>query len=180
MQQMQAQLQQMQAVANDAQQIAAAQQNVQQGAQQAMAGANGQPGQGGQGQGQGGGQGQWGAAPNPQQGGGGGGQQPGQGGQGGGKGFGSPGTKAEAPYTLKQEVDTSDRIDSGKLLATTFVKASALKGENKLELKQIAANAEKDETDEIDQDRISRQAQGVVREYFKTMENDAAQPTTQP
>jgi hypothetical protein len=144
-----------------------------------MAGANGQPGQGGQGQGQGGGQGQWGANdPNQQQQPGGGGQQPGQGGQGGGKGFGSP--KAEAPYTLKQEVDTSDRIDSGKLLATTFVKASALKGENKLELKQIAANAEKDETDEIDQDRISRQAQGVVREYFKTMENDAAQPATQP
>jgi hypothetical protein len=60
------------------------------------------------------------------------------------------------------------------------VKASALKGENKLELKQIAAAAEKDETDEIDQDRISRQAQGVVREYFSTMQKDAEAPSTQP
>jgi hypothetical protein len=182
MQQMQAQLQQMQAVSSDAQQIAAAQQNVQQGAQQAMAGANGQAAQGGQGSGNGqGGQGQWPSNNNNQQqpGGGGGQGQQGPAG-GGGKGFGSPGTKAEAPYTLKEEVDTSERIDSGKLLATTFVKASALKGENKLELKQIAAAAEKDETDEIDQDRISRQAQGVVREYFSTMQKDAEAPSTQP
>jgi hypothetical protein len=174
MQQMQQQLQQMQAVAGDAQQIAAAQQGLQQGAQQAMNGANGQPG--GQ---DGGGQGQWGAADgqNPPQGAG----QPGPGNnKGGGKGFGGAGDKAEAPYTLKQEVDTSERIESGKLLATTFVKASALKGENKLELKDIAANAEKDEADEIDQDRISRPAQGVVREYFNTMERDASAPATQP
>ena len=173
MQQMQAQLQQMQAVASDAQQISAAQQGVQQGAQQAMAGANGQPDQAG-------GQGQWGAGdPNQQQPGGGGGQGPGNN-QGNGHGFGGGGTKAEAPYTLKQEVDTSERIDSGKLLATTFVKASALKGENKLELKQIAAAAEKDEADEIDQDRISRQAQGVVRQYFNTMQQDAEASATQP
>jgi hypothetical protein len=188
MQQMQQQLQQMQAVASDAQQIAAAQQNLQQGAQQAQNNANGQPGQGaapgggqpGQGNQPGGG-GQWpGNGGNQQANGGGGGGQ-GQGQQpGGGQGFGSPGAKAEAPYTLKQEVDPSERIDSGKLLATTFVKASSLKGENSLELKQIAAAAEKDQTDEIDQDRISRQAAGVVKQYFNTMEKDADQATTQP
>jgi hypothetical protein len=172
MQQMQAQLQQMQAVASDAQQIAAAQQGIQQGAQQAMNNANG--GQGGQDRGQG----QWGADANsPPPGAAGKGQ--GQGG-GGGQGHGPDGVKAQAPYTLKQEVDPSERIDSGKLLAATFVKASALKGENKLELKQIAVAAEKDETDEIDQDRISRQAAGVVREYFNTMQKDAEAPATQP
>jgi hypothetical protein len=189
MQQMQAQLQQMQAVASDAQQIAAAQQNAQQGAQKAMdaasansnpgssasasgaQGANGQPGQSNSGQGQWPGQ--------PQQPGGQGGN--GQGGNGqGGHGFGGEGAKAEAPYTLKEEIDPSERIGTGKLLATSYVKAGVLKGENKLELKQVAAAAEKDEADEIDQDRISRQAQGVVREYFNTMQKDADAPATQP
>ncbi|MBV8780048.1 MAG: hypothetical protein JO353_01510, partial [Phycisphaerae bacterium] len=51
------------------------------------------------------------------------------------------------------------------------------KGESKAQLKDVAASAIKDPTDEIDQDRISRQAQSVVRKYFNSMEQDA---TTQP
>ena len=175
MQQMQQQLQQMQAVAADAQQIAAAQQAAQNGAQQAMNGANaGQAGNGGQP----GGNGQWpgnnggqvgGPPPNGQwQGGANNGLAPNNGGQGAGDRSG----KAYAPYTVKAEVSPSQDIETGRLLASTFVKAGTVKGESKEQLKEVAASAMKDATDEIDQQRVSRQAQKVVREYFSSMQKD--------
>lgn len=178
MQAMRQQLQQMQAVANDAQQIRAAQgqcQAAQANAQDALNGAQG-AGQNGAGQGQ------WGN--NPIQGNGQQGQWNGQAGfagpNQGGIGAGDRNYKQQAPYTVKQEVSQSQEDEQGKVLASTFVKDNRpIRGESKITLKDVAAAAQADQTDEVDNERISPQAQRVVREYFGSMEREAA-PSTQP
>ncbi|CAN5438721.1 hypothetical protein BH09PLA1_BH09PLA1_19380 [soil metagenome] len=187
MQQMQQQMQQMQAAAQDAQQIAGAQQAAQNAAQQAMDAMNGQ-GQNGQQQGQGNqpGQGQnpGGGDPNqPWNGQANDGMQPNNGGQGAGDRSG----KKQAPYAVKPEMSPSIDDEKGKILASTLVKGAALKGESKEQLKEVVENAIKNSADEIDQDRVSRQAQRVVRDYFSSIQNDtatagagAAAPTTAP
>lgn len=191
-QQMQQQLQQMQADQQAAQQMKAAQANAQQAMNQAMNGLNGQQGQ------QGGQQGQQGQADGKDGGQGNNGGQPkdgwgqNQGGQGGGnpnqpwngqnapagpnnggQGMGDRNYKAPAPFTVKQEVSQSQDDEKGKLLASTLVKAGSIKGESKAELKNVAESAEKQMTDEVDQDRISRQARNVVKGYFGSMQQDA-------
>jgi hypothetical protein len=185
MQQMQQQLGQMQAIAQDMQQIQAAQQNCQNAAQQAMNGMNGQAGNQGQ---QGGQQGNWqgqGAADlkgmNPNQ------QWNGQANDGmmpnqGGIGAGDRSAKEQAPYAVKPEMSPSLDDDKGKVLASTLVKASSIKGESKEALKEVSEAAIKEAAEEVDQDRVSRQAQRVVREYFGSMQKDAetASPTTAP
>lgn len=168
MQQMQQQLQQMQAAAQDAQQVAAAQaaaQAAQNAAQQAM-GGGGQAGQQGQGQGM------WNPNANIQ------GQNnqafngqnapagPNQGGQG----AGDRTYKSPAPYSTTPEMSPSQDDEKGRILASFFIKDNnPNKGSSTETLKEVAERALNEQTDEIDQDRVSRQAQGVVKEYFGTM-----------
>lgn len=186
---MQQQMQQMQAAAQDAQQIAGAQQAAQNAAQQAMDAMNGQQGQNGQQQGQGNWQGKGqnqpgGGDPNqPWNGQANDGLQPNNGGQGAGDRSG----KQQAPYAVKPEMSPSIDDEKGKILASTLVKGAALKGESKEQLKDVVESAIKNQADEIDQDRVSRQAQRVVRDYFSSIQNDAATagagaaaPTTAP
>ncbi len=180
MQAMQQQLQQMQAVANDAQQMQAAQgqaQGAQAAAQNALNGGQGGGGNNADG-------GQW--AMN--------GQIEGNGEEGmwdgqaapagpnqGGIGAGDRSYKAQAPFTVKQEVSQSQDDEKGKLLASTFVKDSKpIKGESKVTLKDVAAAAQAEQTDEVDTERISPQAQKVVREYFGSMEKEAPAPAPAP
>jgi hypothetical protein len=61
----------------------------------------------------------------------------------------------------------------GKILASTLVKADSIKGESKAELREAVQAAERDATDEVDQDRISRQAQQTVKGYFNSVSKDA-------
>jgi hypothetical protein len=180
-QQMQQQMQQMQAMKSDAAQVAAAQQAAQQAAANAAGGQQGQgQGQAANGQNKGGngnqGQGQWanqgGNQGNPQ------GKWNGQGANQmgpnqGGQGAGDRSGKQWAPFAVKQEIDPSQDIEAGKLLASTFVKAGTVKGESKETLKQVAQAAERDATDEIDQEHVSKQAQGVVKAYFNSIQKDA-------
>jgi hypothetical protein len=173
----------MQAMAQDAQQIAGAQQAAAAAADQAMNGMNGQMNgnqngnNAGAWQGQGndmadGGQRQpWngqandGMGPNP-----------------GGPGAGDRSAKTQAPYAVKPEMDPSKDDEKGKILMTQLVKGDALKGESKEQLKEITESAVKNAADEVDQDRVSRQAQKVVRDYFSSMQQDsgASAPTTAP
>jgi hypothetical protein len=181
-QQMQQQLQQMQAVAQDMQQIAAAQQNAANAARQAMNGMNGQQGQQGQdaggGQWQGAGDNQGGDQNRPWDGQARDGMAPTQGGQG----AGDRSAKQQAPYAVKPEMDPSQDDEKGRILATTLVKGDALKGESKEALKEVTESALKEAAEEVDQDRVSRQAQRVVREYFSSMQKDTetGSPTTAP
>lgn len=172
MAQMQQQLQQMQAAAQDAQQIAAAQaaaQAAQADAQNAMNGNNpAGPGDGG---------GQWNANANLA----GNNQQPGQfqpgfaGPNPGGIGAGDRTYKSPAPFGVKPEISPSQDDEKGRILASSLIKDNKpLKGASTETLKQVAESALKEQTDEVEQERISRQAQRAVREYFSSMEKEAA------
>jgi len=165
------QLQQMDAVAKDAQAQQAAQQAAAGAAQQAAQGMNGQqPGNGPAGNQPGGaqaagGQSDWKEGdPNGKQGGGAGGP---------GQGAGDRSQKQAAPFSVKQEVSPSQEDEKGRILASTFVKAGSIKGESKAQLQQALESSEKEATDEVDQERVSRQNQKVVREYFESMQQDA-------
>ena len=174
MNQMRQQLQQMQAAAQDAQEIAAAQnaaQNAQADAQQGMGDGN-QPGQnpGQQGNGQwannqniqgNGNQGKWNGQANP------------AGANPGGQGAGDRTYKQQAPYTVKPEISPSQDDEKGKILASNYIKDNKPnKGTSTETLKEVAQSAEKEQTDEIDQERVSRQAQKAVKQYFGSMEEE--------
>lgn len=164
--QMQQQMQQMQAVANDAQAVAAGQggQDGQGDGQQGNNNPGGKNGQGWQGQ-----PGQW-AAGQP---------RPGQGqAQGGGPGIGAGNNRPApevAPFQTKAEVDSSQRDEKGKILASTFVKAGSIKGDAKLEMHKVLPSVEQEATDEVDEQRIPRQDAGVVRDYFGNIRKDVDQ-----
>ena len=154
---MQNQLQQMQAVAQDAQQVAAAQQNAQDAADDMQDQLNQQQQQGNQNQGQ-----NPGANPKGPQ------------GQKMGKGFGGVGGKAEsaeAPFTVKQEVSKSQNNEKGRIIAASLVKADPIKGESHADTKAVQQAAEQESTDEVDNERVGRPAQKVVKDYFGSLED---------
>ncbi|MGB7160600.1 MAG: hypothetical protein WBD40_21220, partial [Tepidisphaeraceae bacterium] len=91
----------------------------------------------------------------------------------GGQGAGDRTYKAQAPYAVKQEVSQSEDIEGGQILANTLVKDKSIKGESKAKLSEAAAAALSQETDEIDQERIGKQAQKVVKGYFETIQSEA-------
>jgi hypothetical protein len=169
-QQMQQQLQQMQANAKDAQAMQAAANAAAQAAADAAAGLNpgdadnGNPGAGGKGNGQNQNQNQ-----NGQQG-------PGQAGWSPkpGKGGAKMGI-AMAPATFTQELDPSKDNEQGKILASRYVKAGIDPGHSTAGLKSVAASAEKDAPDDIDQDHIPREAQQAEKEYFSAMQKQDGQ-----
>lgn len=146
-------------------------------AQQAQAANSGNdPGQG---EGQGQGQGKWGDQQANGQGQGQQGQGQGNGPAGwnqGGQAAGDRNYETPAPFGVKRVNSPGDRDDKGQVLAGAFVKASALKGESRQQLKDVITSADKDQTDEVDQDRIPLSSQKVVREYFKSMQSDTAKP----
>jgi hypothetical protein len=82
--------------------------------------------------------------------------------------------KAQAPYGVKQEISSSEDIDDGKVLASTYIKAKTIKGESRAELQEVLAESEQEAPDEVDQERVSHQAQKVVRDYFKSVSDDAS------
>jgi hypothetical protein len=103
---------------------------------------------------------------------------PGQNPGGGNQGFGGHLYKSAAPYTVKQVFSPSQDNPNGRVLASTLVKAGALRGEKHAELRDVAVAAQQDAPDEVDQDRVSRQAQSAVKEYFRSMEEDSATPAS--
>jgi hypothetical protein len=168
-QQMQQQLQQMQANAKDAQAMQAAASAAAQAAADAAAGLNG-PGGGDSGDANAGGNGN---GQNPNQGG-----QPGPGNPGWSPQPGKGGAKmgiALAPATFKQEFDPSKDNEHGKILASRYVKAGIDPGQSTAGLKAVAASAEKDAPDDIDQDHIPREAQQAEKEYFSAMQKQDGQ-----
>jgi hypothetical protein len=173
LQQMQQQLQAMQAMKADAQQVAAAQQAAADAAADAAAAMNNNGANGGQQAGRG----KWAGNNNGQfsnddnrdfRG-------PNNGMGGGGIGAGDRTFKAQAPYAVKEEVDHSQDIEGGKILASTLIKAKTIKGQSKVTAENVAPPPEQQQTDEIEQERIGRAAQESVKRYFSAWEQDAAQ-----
>jgi len=167
--QMQQQLQQMQAIANDAQQVAAAQQNAagQDGTQGGQPGGQNGPNQQQANANNGG---QWGRPNgNGQKN-----QQIGQqAGPQGGPAVGGRPPGEVAPFSVKDETDTFQKDEKGTILAKTMVKGDSLKGDAKMEMRKVLPSVEKDATDEVDEQRVSRQDEGVVRDYFSTLKKDS-------
>ena len=84
---------------------------------------------------------------------------------------------------MKKEVSPSQDDENGKILASNYIKDNKpIRGSSSMSLRDVACSAVNDKTDEIDDERISRSAQRVVREYFSSMEHDdeAFTPTTAP
>jgi hypothetical protein len=73
---------------------------------------------------------------------------------------------------VKRELSHSDTIDKGKILASNFVKAAALKGESKTKLREATPAADAELSDEVDNTRVSRQAREAVKEYHRAIGRD--------
>jgi hypothetical protein len=110
------------------------------------------------------------------------GQNPSQNGQGGqnrmggaGGGLGPGGGKmgiAQTPYHSKQELDPSKDIESGKILASRFIKAGIDPGKSSAALRDATAAAVQDAPDEVEQEHIPLEAQQAEKQYFSAMQQD--------
>lgn len=132
-------------------------------------------GLGGQGQGEGDGQGQGGGNPGQQPGQWNDGQdrQPGAGMAGGGVGSGDRNFKEAAPFGTKIEKAPQQLDEKGKLLAVTLIKAGALTGEAKQELREVTEAAAREAAEEVKSERVGRAAQGAVKGYFQSLAPEA-------
>lgn len=93
--------------------------------------------------------------------------------KGGGEGgVGGIQDKEFAPFTTKEEKSPSQDQENGKILASQLVKASALKGESKEQMKAVVAAGQQEKPDEVEQDRVPRNSMKAVKDYFKSMEPD--------
>jgi hypothetical protein len=182
MQQMQQQMQDMEQSMRDMEQMQAAQQDAQAAADQAAGDMNGNGNNQADGQPQpteeqkkqwGNNTGEWKAGdPNGQFG-------PGMGGPG--QGNGGRAGERPAPFGVKKVVSHSKDDDKGKILAANLIKDNQpIKGKGKLGLQQVAEAAQKEAPDEVDQERVSRQAQSAVKEYFNSMAKEEPAPAPSP
>jgi hypothetical protein len=64
--------------------------------------------------------------------------------------------------------------ENGLPISTRWVKAPAEKGTSTVALHDVIQSAEKDAADEVDQDRISRPEQAVVKRYFDDLRQEAS------
>ena len=96
-----------------------------------------------------------------------------------GAGSGGPGVSAggprpkgiETPVAFQKELAPSEADEKGKFTSVRFVKAMSEKGSSKIEMSNVVDQAEKDSADEVDQDRITRSEQAVVKRYFDDLKN---------
>ena len=73
---------------------------------------------------------------------------------------------AETPVDFKPVVAASVADDKGQPVSSRPVKTPAETGTSHVALRDVMQSAEKDAADEVDQDRISRPEQAVVKRYF--------------
>jgi hypothetical protein len=79
----------------------------------------------------------------------------------------------ETPVGFDKKIAASVADEKGKLLNSRFVKTTAEKGTSHVELQSVIQSAEKDAADEVDQDRISRPEQAVVKRYFDDLKQES-------
>ena len=173
MQQMQQQLDAMEAAAMDAQQLADAAAQMEQAMAEAAGACNGDgQGEGDQLAGRKDGAGKW-REGDPRN------RGAGMGGPGIGAGGRAP--NEQAPFGTKRETSPTQNQDKGKVLASTFIKDNKpIKGNAQADLRDVATAAQQEAADEVDQERIGRSAQNVVKEYFGSLEKEEPAPAPQP
>jgi hypothetical protein len=86
----------------------------------------------------------------------------------GGPGIGQGGIaqRESAPFSVKQELDLSQNIAGGKVLAKAFVKADQVVGKSTIQLSAAQKAALKDSTDDVSEESVPKDAQKAVKEYF--------------
>lgn len=86
---------------------------------------------------------------------------------------GTPPERQNQPTVESRLVPADSQPPVGRILASSFIKDNMpIRGQSALSLKEVAEAALAQQSDEVDQQRISRQAEAVVREYFDTMQKD--------
>jgi hypothetical protein len=96
--------------------------------------------------------------------------RPGGGMGGPGQGGGGRAPIAPAPFDTQAQKSPSQNDERGRILARTFVRdGQTVIGESKAELRQAAQAEQERAAEEVEQQRISRQAQRATREYFKAL-----------
>jgi hypothetical protein len=100
-----------------------------------------------------------------------------------GSGSGGPGVsfggqnrdKTIAGFDTKVEHDIGAEREDGKILASTLIKDNQpIKGTSKLGLARVTESAQKQATDDVDEDHVSGEARKAAEGYFRTMSQDAA------
>ncbi len=102
--------------------------------------------------------------------------------QGQGAGSGGPGVSAggprpkgiETPVGFEKTIAASVADEKGRLLNSRFIKTTAEKGTSRVGIHDVIQSAEKDAADEVDQDRISRPEQAVVKRYFDDLKQESS------
>lgn len=87
-----------------------------------------------------------------------------------GKGGGAKMGIAMAPESFKQELDPAQENATGRILASRYVKAGIDPGKSTAGLRDVAASAQKDAPDDIDQDHVPHEAQEAEKDYFSAMQ----------
>ena len=75
---------------------------------------------------------------------------------------------------FEKTIAASVADEKGRLLNSRFVKTTAEKGTSRVGIHDVIQSAEKDAADEVDQDRISRPEQAVVKRYFDDLKQESA------
>ena len=75
----------------------------------------------------------------------------------------------DVPFTTERQTAHSDPADNGRVLASSLVKSDAPKGESHAQLQKAARAAEQEAADEVDSERVGREGQQGVRDYFGAM-----------
>jgi hypothetical protein len=82
---------------------------------------------------------------------------------------GGRGTKQSAIAGFKAEKSPSQTNKGGELIASQFIKAPNVKGQSTAELQQVIKSAQNDAPDTVDQDRISKQEEAIIKKYYDSI-----------
>ena len=67
---------------------------------------------------------------------------------------------------MKADKSPTATSDGGELIASQFIKAPNVKGQSTAQLKDVIKSVENDPSDPVDQDRVSKQEEQIVKKYY--------------
>jgi hypothetical protein len=104
----------------------------------------------------------------------------GQGAVAGVSGAGSGGDRVAAGFDLQAQTDVGAQQDKGKTLANTMIKDNhPIVGQAKIGLSAVTESAQKQASEEVDEERVSGESRQAAEEYFRTLPQDAPAGTPQ-
>jgi hypothetical protein len=90
------------------------------------------------------------------------------------RGGGSGGDKVASGFDLKAETDVGAQQDKGKTLANMMIKDNhPIVGQAKIGLSAVTESAQRQASEEVDEERVSGESRQAAEEYFRTLPQDA-------